>query len=59
MRLEKGTYAKIQPRTSGLSQVPELKAMLEMNLHNHATLSTGDLLQVRTRIMCQRTGGAR
>lgn len=27
-------------------QVPELKAMLEMNLHNHATLSTGDLLQV-------------
>ena len=52
IRLEKGTYAKFQPRTAGLSQVPELKAMLEMNLHNHATLSVGDLLQVWFRGKC-------
>ena len=37
---------KLQPKTGGLSQVPELKAMLEMNLHNHATLTVGDVLQV-------------
>eukprot|EP00624_Nannochloropsis_granulata_P000326 evm.model.NODE_11280_length_14553_cov_26.447674.3 len=52
IRLEKGTYAKFQPKTGGLSQVPELKGMLEMNLLKHSTLTKGDLLQVWYRGKC-------
>lgn len=52
VRLEKGTYAKVQPRTGNLWHVPELKGMLEMNLQNHATLSEGDVLQVWYRGRC-------
>jgi len=46
VRLEKGQYVKLQPKTGALSQVPELKHTLEMNMSQHATLTKGDFLQV-------------
>jgi hypothetical protein len=52
VRLEKGTYVKLQPKTAGLSQIPGLKATLEMNLRHHATLTEGDLLPVWFRGKC-------
>lgn len=46
VRLPKATFAKVVPETVGLSQVSELRAMLEHNMRNHATLTVGDSLSV-------------
>jgi len=46
VRLAKATFAKVVPETVGLSQVSELRAMLENNMRNHATLTVGDHLSV-------------
>lgn len=46
VRLAKATFAKVVPETVGLSQVSELRAMLEHNMRNHATLTVGDHLSV-------------
>lgn len=46
VRLAKATFARVVPETVGLSQVSELRAMLEHNMRNHATLSVGDRLTV-------------
>ncbi|CAM9299038.1 unnamed protein product [Discosporangium mesarthrocarpum] len=46
VRLAKALFARVVPETIGLSQVSELRAMLEHNMRNHATLSVGDRLQV-------------
>ncbi|CAM9544808.1 unnamed protein product [Ectocarpus sp. 8 AP-2014] len=46
VRLAKATFARVVPETVGLSQVSELRAMLEHNMRNHATLTVGDHLSV-------------
>lgn len=46
VRLAKATFARVVPETVGLSQVSELRAMLENNMRNHATLTVGDRLSV-------------
>eukprot|EP00752_Nemacystus_decipiens_P010392 g9261.t1 len=46
VRLAKATFARVIPETVGLSQVSELRAMLENNMRNHATLTVGDRLSV-------------
>lgn len=46
VRLAKAKFARVMPETVGLSQVSELRAMLEDNLRNHATLTVGDRLSV-------------
>ena len=46
VRLAKATFARVIPETVGLSQVSELRAMLENNMRNHATLTVGDHLSV-------------
>eukprot|EP00903_Cladosiphon_okamuranus_P008453 g8122.t1 len=46
VRLAKATFARVVPETVGLSQVSELRAMLESNMRNHATLTVGDRLSV-------------
>ncbi|CAM9992592.1 unnamed protein product, partial [Hapterophycus canaliculatus] len=46
VRLAKATFARVVPETVGLSQVSELRAMLENNMRNHATLTVGDHLSV-------------
>ncbi|CAM9444513.1 unnamed protein product [Choristocarpus tenellus] len=46
VRLNKATFARVIPETVGLSQISELRAMLEHNMRNHATLTVGDHLQV-------------
>lgn len=46
VRLAKATFARVVPETVGLSQVSELRAMLEHNMRNHASLTVGDHLSV-------------
>lgn len=46
VRLAKATFARVVPETVGLSQVSELRAMLENNMRNHATLTVGDHVSV-------------
>lgn len=46
VRLAKAKFARVVPETVGLSQVSELRAMLEHNMRNHATLTVGDRLSV-------------
>lgn len=46
VRLAKATFARVVPETVGLSQVSELRAMLEHNMQKHATLTMGDRLSV-------------
>lgn len=46
VRLAKATFARVVPETVGLSQVSELRAMLEHNMQKHATLTVGDRLSV-------------
>ena len=46
VRLAKATFARMVPETVGLSQVSELRATLEHNMRNHATLTVGDNLSV-------------
>lgn len=46
VRLAKATFARVVPETVGLSQISELRAMLEQNMRNHATLTVGDRLSV-------------
>lgn len=46
VRLAKATFARVVPETVGLSQVSELRAMLEHNMRNHATLTVGDYVNV-------------
>lgn len=46
VRLAKATFARVVPETVGLSQVSELRAMLEHNMRNHATLTVGDYVSV-------------
>lgn len=46
VRLAKATFARVIPETVGLSQVSELRAMLEDNMRNHATLTVGDYVSV-------------
>lgn len=46
VRLAKAKFAKFVPETVGLSQVSELRAMLEHNMRNHASLTVGDRLSV-------------
>lgn len=46
VRLAKAKFARVVPETVGLSQVSELRAMLEHNMRNHATLTVGDRLTV-------------
>lgn len=46
VRLAKAKFAKVVPETLGLSQVSELRVMLEHNMRNHATLTVGDRLSV-------------
>lgn len=46
VRLATATFARVVPETVGLSQVSELRAMLENNMRNHATLTVGDRLSV-------------
>jgi hypothetical protein len=55
IRLPKAEYARVIPVTSGLSQISELRVMLEQNLQFHATLSEGDLLEVWHRGKCFET----
>ncbi|CAM9750349.1 unnamed protein product [Chrysoparadoxa australica] len=45
VRLPKAQYARVVP-SKGLSQVGEIRAMLEHNLRHHATLTLGDTVQV-------------
>jgi Ubiquitin fusion degradation protein UFD1 len=47
IRLPKATFVRVVPTTAGLSQVSELRAMLEHNLRLHATCTVGDWLEVR------------
>jgi Ubiquitin fusion degradation protein UFD1 len=46
IRLPKATFVRVVPTTAGLSQVSELRAMLEHNLRLHATCTVGDWLEV-------------
>lgn len=46
VRLAKATFARVVPETVGLSQVSELRAMLEHNMQKHATLTVGDRMSV-------------
>ncbi|KAI9176620.1 hypothetical protein LWI28_005133 [Acer negundo] len=46
VRLPKGTYAKLQPDTSGFTELPNQKAILETSLRHHATLSQDDVFTV-------------
>lgn len=59
VRLAKATFARVIPETVGLSQVSELRAMLENNMRNHATLTVGDRLSVwrRGREFSMKVGG--
>lgn len=46
LRLEKGTFAKVQPKKGGMTMISEIRAMLEHNMRKHATLTVGDILTV-------------
>ncbi len=46
VRLPKAKYVRAVPASAGLSQLSELRAILEQNLRFHATLTVGDLIQV-------------
>ncbi|CAM9980742.1 unnamed protein product, partial [Phaeothamnion confervicola] len=46
VRLPRATFARVRPDTVGLSQVSELRGVLEHNLQQHATLTAGDIVAV-------------
>ncbi len=46
VRLPKAKYVCVVPASAGLSQLSELRAILEQNLRFHATLTVGDLIEV-------------
>ncbi len=46
VRLPKAKYAHVVPASPDLSQLSELRAILEHNLRFHTTLTVGDVLEV-------------